>query len=163
MPLFAFDTMVSPDIKRGGNEKSNIVHYYTSGCIPGQVSDRHYRKRPGPLWGVKDGGHLARRGTAEDPRHPPHTTKPPSTPGLEQRSPAAGCINEQAALKGTGSCNADEWSLQSRDERREQQERGGERRWGLGGFGRRGRPSGHIGSGGGRGKKGGLNFHLGVL
>lgn len=101
---------------------------------------------------------MARRGTAEDPRHPPRTTKPPSTPGLEQRSPAAGCINEQAALKGTGSCNADEWSLQSRDERREQQERGGERRWGLGGFGRRGRPSGHIGSGGGRGKKGGLIF-----
>lgn len=36
-----------------------------------------------------------------------------------QRSPGPGCINEQAALKGTGSCNADEWSLQSRDERRE--------------------------------------------
>lgn len=132
MPLFAFDTMVSPDFKRGGNEKSNIVHYYTSGCIPGQVSDRHYRKRPGPLRGVKDGGHLARRGCAEDPRRPPpKTSQPPHppTPGLEQGSPAAGCINEQAALKGTGSCNADEWSLQSRDERREQQERGGGRRW----------------------------------
>lgn len=154
MPLFAFDTMVSPDIKRGGNEKSNIVHYYTSGCIPGQVLDRHYRKRPGPLWSVKDGGHLARRGTAEDPRHPPRTTQPPSTPGLEQRSPAAGCINEQAALKGTGSCNADEWSLQSRDERREQQERGGERRWGLGGLVAEGGQVGTQGAAAGGAKRG---------
>lgn len=50
-------------------------------------------------------------------------------PRLEQtgaEEPRAGCINEQAVLKGTGSCNADEWSLQSRDERREQKgKRGG--------------------------------------
>lgn len=38
-----------------------------------------------------------------------------------QRSPGPGCINEQATLKGTGSCNADEWSLQNRDERRERE------------------------------------------
>lgn len=150
MPLFAFDTMVSHGIKRGGNEKSNIVHYYTSGWIPGQVSDRHYRKRPGPLWAVKDGGHLARRGIEDPPSH-----QHPSTPGLEQRSPAACCINEQAALKGTGSCNADEWSLQSRDERRSSRREAG---WGgrcgfEGGVGRRGRPSGHTGSGGGWGRK----------
>lgn len=37
--------------------------------------------------------------------------------------PGAGYINEQAVLKGTGSCNADEWSLQSRDERKEQKGR----------------------------------------
>lgn len=41
----------------------------------------------------------------------------PEQTGAEE--PRAGCINEQAVLKGTGSCNADEWSLQSRDGRRE--------------------------------------------
>lgn len=50
-------------------------------------------------------------------------------PRLEQtgaEEPRAGCINEQAVLEGTGSCNADEWSLQSRDERREQKGERGE-------------------------------------
>lgn len=50
-------------------------------------------------------------------------------PRLEQtgaEEARAGCINEQAVLKGTGSCNADEWSLQSRDERREQKGKRGE-------------------------------------
>ena len=42
---------------------------------------------------------------------------PPPRPG--QRSPGRGYINEQAALEGTGPSNADKWSLQSRDERRE--------------------------------------------
>lgn len=102
---------------------------------------------------MKDGGHLARRGTGEDPRHPP---TPPSTPGLEQRSPAAGCINEQAALKGTGSCNADEWSLQSRDEGREQQQ---ERDVGGGGLVEEGSQVGTQGAVVGRGKKrGGVIF-----
>lgn len=41
-----------------------------------------------------------------------------------RRSPGPGCINEQAALKGTGSCNADEWSLQ-RGGGRAQHRRGG--------------------------------------
>lgn len=48
-------------------------------------------------------------------------------PRLEQtgaEEPRAGYINEQAVLKGTGSCNADEWSLQSRDGRREQEGKG---------------------------------------
>lgn len=50
-------------------------------------------------------------------------------PRLEQtgaEEPRAGCINEQAALKGTGFCNADEWSLQSRDGRREHKGKRGE-------------------------------------
>ncbi|TNN55896.1 Ephrin type-B receptor 1 [Liparis tanakae] len=51
---------------------------------------------------------------------------PPPRPGAEE--PRAGCINEQAVLKGTGSCNADEWSLQSGDEGREQEGRRGEER-----------------------------------
>lgn len=52
----------------------------------------------------------------------------PKRTGAEE--PRAGCINEQAVLKGTGSCNADEWSLQSRDGRGEQK---GKREEGRGG------------------------------
>lgn len=57
---------------------------------------------------MKDGGHLAGRGSAED-------STPPPPPALEQtgaEEPRAGCINEQAVLEETGSCNADEWSSQ---------------------------------------------------
>lgn len=60
---------------------------------------------------MKDGGHLAR----------PGPVRTPSYTGAEE--PGADYINEQAVLKGTGSCNADEWSLQSRDERKEQKGR----------------------------------------
>lgn len=67
----------------------------------------------------------------------------PEQTGAEE--PRAGGINEQAVLKGTGSCNADEWSLQSRDERREQKGGGGE---GGGGGERRVQRSGHRGSSG---------------
>lgn len=66
--------------------------------------------------------------------------------------PGAGYINEQAALKGTGSCNADEWSLQSRDERR---------RRGARGEGGRAKQSGRRGSC--REKKKGFNLHLSFL
>lgn len=56
-------------------------------------------------------------------------------PRLEQtgaEEPRAGGINEQAVLKGTGFCNADEWSLQSRDGRREHKgKRGGGRKSGV--------------------------------
>lgn len=95
---------------------------------------------------MKDGGHLARRGAVRPP------------PRLEQtgaEEPRAGCINEQAVLKGTGSCNADEWSLQSRDERREQK---GRRREGRGGGGK----CSEVGTEGAVMRKG-FNLHLGFL
>lgn len=95
----------------------------------------------------------------------PPSHQHPFTPGLEQRSPAACCINEQAALKGTGSCNADEWSLQSRDERRSSRREAGGEDGGLKGVlvGEGGQVGTRGAAAGGEKWGGGFNFHLGVL
>lgn len=89
---------------------------------------------------------MARRGGGEDPLL--------DRSRRVQRSLGLGCINEQAVLEGTGCCNADEWSLQSRDEGREQKgkrgEEGGEEY------------SGEVGTEGAAVKKG-FNLHLRFL
>lgn len=47
--------------------KRSTAHYFTSQWISGQISNRHYLKRLGHCCGVKDGGHLPRRGAARTP------------------------------------------------------------------------------------------------
>lgn len=47
--------------------KWSTAHYFTSQWISGQISNRHYLKRLGHCCGVKDGGHLPRRGAARTP------------------------------------------------------------------------------------------------
>lgn len=105
--LFVFDTMVTLNIYwegEGGKEFIIIrADEFPDRFWMGIIEDA---SGPSPVWKMVviwlDEGRWG---------------PPPRPEQTGAQKPRADCINEQAVLKGTGCCNADEWSLQSRDGR----------------------------------------------